>query len=211
MTSTLNGFNRIARYYDSLSKLVFGKAILNSQVAFLNFIPPGSSVLILGGGSGAMLPSLLRRNRTGYVLYVEASSEMLKLAEKNVPENLRSQVAFLHGTHHSLPEGVVFDVIITNFFLDLFPDEEAREICQQLSSRLRQHGLWLISDFVRGGKWWHGVMLWIMYRFFRYTSGVTASRLCSWERHLLTAGMRATASESFFRGFIKSGSYIKGA
>jgi tRNA (cmo5U34)-methyltransferase len=209
MTSALNGFNRIARYYDPLTRLVFGKAILNSQLEFLSSVPRGSTVLIVGGGTGGMLPSLLRRNPPGSILYIEASSEMLKLAERNVPAEFTTKIEFVHGTHDSLPDGMQFDVIITNFFLDLFPDGEVGTICQQLSSRLRQHGLWLISDFVKGDKWWHGMMLWTMYRFFRFASGISGSRLSSWEEHLRTSGLRATASKLFFRGFIKSGLYTK--
>ena len=209
MTGALNGFNRIAPWYDSLTRLVFGKAILNSQLEFLSSVPPDSTVLILGGGTGAILPLLLRRIPTGSILYIEASSEMLKLAERNVPAEFTTNIEFVHGTHDSLPDGMVFDVIITNFFLDLFPDGDVGTICQQLSSRVRQHGLWLISDFVKGDRWWHGMMLWIMYRFFRFTSGISGSRLSSWELHLRAVGLRATASKLFFHGFIKSGLYTK--
>lgn len=209
MTSALNGFNRIAPYYDSLTRLVFGNAILNSQLEFLKSIPPDSTVLILGGGTGAILPYVLRRNPTGSILYIEASSEMLKSAERNVLPEFTAKIEFVHGTHNSLPEGMVFDVIITNFFLDLFPDSEVGTICKHLSSRLRRHGLWLVSDFVKGDKWWHEMMLWTMYRFFRFVSGITGSRLSSWDQHLLTAGMRTTASKSFFHGFIKSALYTK--
>lgn len=209
MTSALNGFNRIAPYYDRLTRLVFGKAILNSQLEFLSSVRPDSTVLILGGGTGAMLPLLLRRIPSGRILYIEASSEMLKLAERNVPAEFTTKIRFVHGTHHSLPDGMQFDVIITNFFLDLFPDDEVGTICQELSSRLRQQGLWMISDFVKGNKWWHGMMLWTMYRFFRLTSGITGSRLSSWDQRLRAVGLRATDSKSFFHGFIKSGLYTK--
>ena len=209
MTSVLNGFNRIAPYYDSLTGLIFRKAILKSQLEFLKFIPPDSTVLILGGGTGAILPYLLDCNPTRRILYIEASSEMLKLAERNVPPEFTAQIEFVHGTHDSLPEGMMFDAIITNFFLDLFPDEEVGTICKMLVSRLRQHGLWLISDFVKGDKWWHGMMLWTMYRFFRFISGIKGSRLPFWEQHLETEGLQTTAFRSFFRGFIKSVLYTK--
>ncbi|MGC1243091.1 MAG: class I SAM-dependent methyltransferase [Chryseosolibacter sp.] len=210
MNGALNGFNWLARHYDALTKLVFGQAIYDSQVEFLAEVPPGSVILIIGGGTGGILSVLGKMNPSASILYVEASSEMLRLAERNVSPEYRTRIEFVHGTESSIPEGMVFDVIITNFFLDLFTDSEVQRICQDLSTKLRPQGRWLASDFVRGGKWWHGFMLWTMYRFFRFTCSIKASRLPSWEGHLKT-GMAEKVSRSFCHGFIKSGLYVKDA
>src|SRR5688572_26928794 len=114
----LNGFNRIARYYDVLKRLVFGNAIRNSEIAFLECLTPGGNVLILGGGSGEILGPLFQVNPGCRVWFVEASSRMISKAVYNLPEASRGNVCFIHGTEGSLPPNVVFDGIITNFFLD---------------------------------------------------------------------------------------------
>jgi tRNA (cmo5U34)-methyltransferase len=209
MSGDLNRFNWLARHYNFLARLVFGKAIWKSQAHFLTFIPPGTKLLIVGGGSGEILPYLWRINPGCSIWYVEASSEMLAMASKKVKPEVRNKVNFIHGTEAAIPEGIVFDVIITHFFLDLFPNEKGLALCRNLYRQLQPRGLWLISDFVNGGKWWQRLMLWMMYRFFVVTCKIEATSLPSWESQLRLAGMREKTFKLFFRGFIKSAIYIR--
>lgn len=210
MSDSLNHFNWIAPHYDAVSRLVFGRAIFNSQAWALNSIPGGSAVLVLGGGSGAILPLLNRMSPACRIWYVEASSEMLARARATVGDRAKDNITFIHGTEAAIPDRQ-FDAIITNFLLDLYPDAEVQVICDILSPKLKTGGLWLASDFVDGGKWWHGVMLWLMYRFFILTCHIKASRLPGWERRILSAGMTEITSRMFYRGFIKSAVYSKQA
>ena len=46
------GWDRIARIYDRLARLVYGRQIVRAQVDLLEHISPGSRVLIVGGGTG---------------------------------------------------------------------------------------------------------------------------------------------------------------
>lgn len=208
MTDSLNRFNWIAPHYDVVSRLVFGEAILSSQVWALKSIPPGSAVLVLGGGSGAILPVLNGMSPACRIWYVEASSQMLARARATVDEAAKENIVFIHGTENAIPDKR-FDVIITNFLLDLFPDPGVRAMCDALYGKLKTDGLWLASDFVDRGKWWQQVMLWLMYRFFVVTCNIKASRLPDWERQILSTGMTETDSQTFYCGFIKSIIYRK--
>lgn len=207
MSAALNTFDRIASLYDLLARIVFGGAIHRSQLHFLGAVGPGASVLILGGGSGALLRDLLTVNPTCRVCYIEASSAMLDLAARKVSDQFRGNVSFIHGTEDSVPGGTVFDAIITNFFLDLFNEEALAALGKKLDVRLRGDGLWLVSDFVDGKKRWQRLMLWIMYRFFAFTCNIGTSSLPAWEKQLEAAGMKEKAFATFFDGFIKSAVY----
>ena len=211
MSRPLNRFNWLARHYDFLTRLVFGTAMFNSHVHFFKCIPQGSQILVVGGGSGAILPCLCRDHPTCGIWYVEASSEMLSKASERITRGPRDQIKFIHGTEESVPEGIAFDVIITHFVLDLFPNEKGFAFCRNLCEKLQPDGLWLISDFVDGRKWWQQVMLWVMYRFFVLTCKIEATVLPSWEYQLRMAGMRERAFKLFFLGFIKSAVYSKEA
>lgn len=134
---------------------------------------------------------------------------MLSLAEKKVTDEEKMQIEFIHGTEGSLPEGATFDGVITNFLLDIYPNQKALELCRLLVRRLRQEGRWLAADFVDNGRWWQRAMLLVMYRFFVLTCGVEATSLPAWEQQLRTAGLQETESTSFFGGFIKSAVYTK--
>ncbi|HEX8039403.1 MAG TPA: class I SAM-dependent methyltransferase [Chryseosolibacter sp.] len=209
MKGALDRFNWIARHYDRIARVVFGKAIYNSQISFTARIPSGAKILIVGGGSGAILPRLMSTNPDCSICYVDASSEMLALAADRVSAEQKSGISFIHGTEHDIPEGIEFEAVITNFFLDLFPEEDVAFVCAKLFQRLRQGGLWLVSDFVDGGEWWQRCLLWTMYRFFTVTGTVAASRLPAWQHHLEAAGLLETASRSFYGGFIRSVVYEK--
>jgi len=209
MNSALNGFNAIARQYDFLKRIVFGKAIYKSQAHFLASIPPGGNVLFLGGGSGEILPVLLKTNPGCQIWFVEASSEMLRIANDRLGESLRKSVRFIHGTESTLPAGITFDTVITCFFLDLFSEARLPDICSTIVSRLDKNGLWIVSDFVAGGKRWQTFLLRFMYRFFALVSRIEATRLPPWQNILLTSGLMEIDSHLFYGGFIKSSLYMK--
>jgi len=209
MSSRLNRFNWLARHYDSIARLIFGKAIYDSQANFLSLIPPHSRVLIIGGGSGEILALLMKLYPSCKICYVEASSEMLSMAEKRMPQKVISTVTFIHGTEKAIPEGMVFDAIITNFFLDLFPEKYVLKIGKELRDKLNRGGMWLVSDFVDGGKLWQRMLLWIMYRFFVITCNIEGTSLPSWETQLRMAGMKKKEEQLFFGEFIKSIVYQK--
>lgn len=209
MSSPLDGFNLIAIHYDRLARLVFGRSVYRSQVCFLGAVPQGGDTLILGGGSGDILKSLIEVNPSCNVWYVEASSKMIDLARKRIPAKTTATITFVHGTEKTIPEGVYFDAVISHFVLDLFPDNEVLDICRTACRKLKNGGLWLVSDF-RDAKWWHKFMLWTMYRFFDVTSKVRARSLPAWEDQLRSVGMKERHARSFYHGFIKSALYQKG-
>lgn len=200
----LDGFNAIAKYYDTIKYLVFGKSMLRSQLHFIEEIPRRGNFLILGGGSGEMLKPTLAASPGCRIVYVEASSEMLHYAKSRISDDHRKSIRFIHGTEDDIPEHMEFQVIITNFFLDLFEDSQALDISKTLKSRMSHDGLWIVTDFVDAGKWWHRVLLRLMYRFFILTCHIEAQHLPDWQRQLRLAGLRETKCKSFYNGFIRT-------
>lgn len=205
----LDKFNGIARYYDFLKGVVFGKAINNSQVYFLNRLTHCERILILGGGSGELLPPLLRLHSGSTIWFVEASSEMLWQAAKRLTEPEKLRIRFIHGTQHDLPPDVTFDAVIANFFFDLFLDRTVLGICERLQYHTTSGSVWLATDFVDSGKRWQRGLLSIMYGFFRWTCDIEARKLPSWEEQLHTAGLRLEECNDFYSGFIRSCIFVK--
>src|SRR6187402_1340927 len=78
----MNGFDRLAPVYDKLAGLVFGKAIVDAQLVFLDRVRAGDRILILGGGTGWLLEKLLRKQPVCEVWYVESSSRMIELTRQ---------------------------------------------------------------------------------------------------------------------------------
>jgi tRNA (cmo5U34)-methyltransferase len=198
----MNNFDSVAPFYDSLSKLIFGNAIKQAQTAYLSEIMQRDNVLMLGGGTGWLLRELFVVNPSCKVWYIDASAKMIALSKKAIV-NSNHKIVFIHGTEDSIPPDIKFDVIITNFYLDLFPRESCNKVIHKIGSALHAGGIWLISDFVNT-TWWHGVMLHIMYRFFRLMCGIESNSLTCWKILLEENGFAEGKNRKFFGGFIKS-------
>lgn len=203
MNTRLNQWDKAVWFYDLLAGLVFFGRIKKSQKYFLNLIPNGSRILIIGGGTGWLLKEVVEGRPSCMVWYVEASSSMLGQSKKQI-KGLTENVKFIHGTQHDLPHGTEFDVIITNFVLDLFPESDLGEMTNQMKQTLRSSGLWLVTDFVNTGRLWQQLLLDVMYRFFKWVLQIQTKNLPPWERVVKSHGFKMKFQQSFFCSFIKS-------
>jgi len=197
-----NNFDDVAKFYDSLAGLVFGKSMFRAQTSYLADIPAGAKVLILGGGTGWLLNELIKINSTCSIWYIESSSKMLEQSVLNVQTSQRP-IQFIHGTEASIPSDIRYDVVITNFFLDLFATESCDTIIKKIKSSLHPESKWIVTDFVNLS-WWHAAMLKAMYIFFRLTCGIEASELPPWDRLFQEHGMAVRKSKFFYGKFIKT-------
>ena len=195
------GFDFLAPIYDSLARLVFGKSIVDSQTWSLEKIPRGSSVLILGGGTGWLLEEVQKHNSSCTVWYVDISEKMLARARQR---EIKFDVHFIHGTEELIPPDLKFDVVITNFYLDLFSEKVLDGVIKRIGSHTIETSIWIVTDFVEGGKWWHKRMLKMMYLFFKLVCRIDANRLPEWESQLRNKSWKESQTRAWYGNFIKS-------
>jgi ubiquinone/menaquinone biosynthesis C-methylase UbiE len=203
------GFDWIAPYYDFLARMVFGNTIRRCQVAYLDKVPSGAKVLILGGGTGWILTELFKLNPTCRVWYVEASVKMLEKAKVRSEVLLSSQVIFIHGTERNLAEmaDTRFDAVITNFYFDLFTSKSLPAVLENITRVIHPGSKLLVSEFIEGSRW-QRLMLFIMYQFFNRTCSIEASRLPDWQGELKRHKFTERNETTFSNGFIKSSLYV---
>jgi ubiquinone/menaquinone biosynthesis C-methylase UbiE len=194
-----DNFDNLAWCYDHLAKAVFGKRIVAAQTFYLNRIRSGSSVLILGGGTGWIIEELLSRTNNCTIWYIEWSQEMLRRARRY---NMPGRTNFIHGTEEDIP-AKRFDAVITNFYLDLFSDKKLPSAISEIAKVLGPDAVWLASDFIMR-KWWHKLLLWIMYRFFSIFCRIGAHTLPNWEEAILKLGFSSVSNNLSCGTFIKS-------
>ncbi|PKV63256.1 class I SAM-dependent methyltransferase [Pontibacter ramchanderi] len=207
-------FNRIAPVYDGLSRLVFGNALRQAQTAHLALIPEQANVLLIGGGSGWLLEQVLRSRPKAKISYLEVSEKMLQLAQRRICHKCSAPVNidFRLGDENTLRTGETFDIIITPFLLDLFPDERLVYLMDRLTTALRPGGHWLFSDFwpnqtlIPG---WQRLLLKSMYTFFGYVSRVKASRLPDFAAHFARQPLQLETSATFYGGLVQARAYRK--
>lgn len=201
-------YDNSAWFYDRLSRLVYGRALVNAQVYLLNFVPAGSKIIIAGGGTGWILDELTKIHPAGLdITYVEISANMLRLSQKrNTGQN---KVTFINNAVENIPLPADFNVVITPFLFDNFVDKTVNSVFNSLHAQLKPSGLWLNADFQLTGHWWQNVLLQSMFVFFRLLCGIEASRLPAIEKHFDTAGYKVADDKTFFGDFIVARVYKK--
>lgn len=202
-------YDTIAGSYDFISRVVFGKALVESQVCLLQYIPENSRVLIVGGGTGWILEALTETHQQLWIDYVESSAKMIARSQKRNCGTHR--VNFIHtgAEHYNTQEK--YDVILTAFFFDNFQAAKIQEIFTKLDRLCKPRGSWLYVDFVydkRNSPLWQKGLLKCMYFFFRVTSHVETRELVNMD-FCFSGSYAKTVEASHYRGFIKSILYEK--
>ncbi len=199
-------YNNSAWFYDRLSRLVYGRAMINAQRFLLTFIPSGSKVLIVGGGTGLILEEIAELHAERLkITYVEVASKMIAVAEKR--KTGANAVAFINDAIENVRLETDFDVVITSFLFDNFTQHNFELIFAHIHAALKPGALWLICDFQLTGKWWQRVLLKTMFLFFRLICNVEASGLPATQKQFESHGYTNTARKTFYGDFIISEVY----
>jgi ubiquinone/menaquinone biosynthesis C-methylase UbiE len=206
-----NNYDKIAGYYDRLSRIVFGQSIINAQRCLLPYIKENSTLLVVGGGTGWILEEIAGIRPAGLeITYVEISAGMIELAQKrNYKQN---NVQFVHESVETFIPLHTYDVILTPFLFDNFSAVNAPVIFDKLDAVLKPEGHWLFADFVydsREGKLWQKLLLKTMYTFFRLVCNIEASALNDMEALFSRYRYQLISSTFHYRRFIWSAVYRK--
>ena len=201
-------FNNSAWFYDRLSRLVYGSAIINAQVYLLENIPAGAKVLIVGGGTGWILDEATKIHPSGLdITYVEVAANMMALSKKRGTGTNR--LLFINDAIENVSLPADFDVVITPFLFDNFTEQTAQKVFGHTHEVLKPKGLWLNCDFQLTGKWWQNVLLRSMFLFFRTVCNIEGARLPGVEKLFGTNGYKTIAEQRLFGDFIISKVYKK--
>jgi len=201
-------YNNAAWFYDSLSRVVYGKALVKAQYYLLQYIQPNSSILIVGGGTGWILEKIAQIYPSGLqITYVEVSDQMMALSQKRNPGN--NQITYINKAIENVNRLPGFDVIITPFLFDNFTPEKLEAVFTHMNPLLKNNGLWLNADFQLTGRWWQNMLLKSMLLLFRLLCGVESTKLPDFEKLFDLYGYKVVDSKTFFGEFVVSNVYRK--
>jgi ubiquinone/menaquinone biosynthesis C-methylase UbiE len=203
-----SNYDNSAPFYDGLSRMIFGKALVRAQVYLLQFIPANSKILIVGGGTGWILEEIAKVHPTGLAItYVEISANMLSLSRKrDVGDN---QVTFINDAIENVALDEDYDVIITAFLFDNFTQDALPAAFEHIHRALKPKGLWLCTDFQITGAVWQRVLLKSMYLFFKLLCGIDTTTLPDIEGQFAQRHYKIKSAKAFFADFILSTQYQK--
>lgn len=196
-------FDFIAPYYDKIVKLVFGNRLRRAQIQLFPLLPKKQRILLIGGGTGWILPELIRICQPSEIVYLEKSAQMLSLSKKQISDDC--PIIWVCGGEAKLLEFGQFDLVFTPFLLDLFPEPELElHIVQPLVSILKPSGHWLLVDFFQTNHYYFTFLTKVMYTFFRYVSGVTNSQLADYPKLLSRNKLLLKHSQEWMKGYVKA-------
>jgi SAM-dependent methyltransferase len=202
----------IARYYESLEHLSFGKALEKRRFAFLAEASDSRRALLCGGGDGRFLARLLCENTRVEVDFVDLSPKMIELARRRVAgmgATFERRVRFHTGDIRGckLQTGN-YDLIATHFFLDCFQEQELAEAVDYLAGCGTAGGKWILSEFREAdgiaGRAWTRAVIRSLYLGFRVCTGLRVRRLPNYEAALTARGYQLRCEQVTFGGLLGS-------
>jgi SAM-dependent methyltransferase len=198
-------FDGIAPFYEASARLVFGNQHRRAEAFFLPKIPENSRVLLVGGGAGHLLASLLSARSPAFVAFVEPSGAMRRRAERRVARLPNAGVVRFLEKDQALERLAPFDALLTPYVLDLFSDETLEtRFLPPLMAALSPGAVWLFTDFVPPSRRWQKALLRVMYAFFRLTARIPARHLPDYERQFRRWGFEPTERRRFFGTMIET-------
>lgn len=203
-------YDNVASFYDRLSRLVYGDAILQSHLFLINAIPANSAILIVGGGTGYILEEISKKHVSGLqITYAEISKKMLVLSRKRNTAN--NTVLFKNESIHDAHFRQMFDVVITPFFFDNFTDSTTQIIFDKMNALLKPSGLWLLGDFQlsKQNVLWQKLLLKFMYFFFWIFCNIEASHLPDTRSLFKKNNYNIVSIKTFYKDFIYAVIYKK--
>jgi ubiquinone/menaquinone biosynthesis C-methylase UbiE len=202
-------YNNSAWFYDRLSRLVYGRALIKAQGYLLQFIPPSSRLLVVGGGTGWILEEMTKLHPEGLqITYVEVAPKMMALSQKRYVGS--NKVIYINDAIENVSLADDFDVVITPFLFDNFREDTLQKVYHHIHATIKPDGLWLNADFQLSGKWWQKVLLKTMFLFFRLLCNIEASKLPDIEKEFDKYGYKVAGEKTFFGEFIVSTVYKNG-
>jgi ubiquinone/menaquinone biosynthesis C-methylase UbiE len=188
-------FDRLARHYGWMERVLAGEKLQRCRTAFLNRVLWAREILVLGEGSGRFLCACRQAVARARVTCVDSSPRMLETARRRVERQglgLKG-IDFIRADVLTWsPSARVYDLVVTHFFLDCFRPEQLEGIVCGLSRACRGNAAWLVADFQipeRGPQRWRAeVIHGMMYAFFRAVTRLPARRLTAPDPFLAAHG-----------------------
>lgn len=178
------GFNLIAPIYEPLMRSVFGNSLRNMEYRLMDMIPSNKDILIVGEGNGVFLGKFVKLNHPSSITVVDLSDKMCELSRNRIKRMYPAQLKIDYVVSDILQfrTDKKFDIIITNFFLDLFDPIQLEKIMLTCDSFLKSDGLWYFTDFYdRPGtglpSFVREIIMKPIYSFFAFLTGISGRRL----------------------------------
>ncbi|GAA0879878.1 hypothetical protein GCM10009119_28470 [Algoriphagus jejuensis] len=192
-----DAYGFLAPIYQPLSRLVFGKDLIEANQVF-SALAYGKNILILGGGDG-----MAYRDWDGNFFgeYWDTSSKMADLARRNLG---KSEIKVNLG---GWPGTGKFDAVFLPFVLDSLPDEDIQIILSAISNALKPGGKVVLSDFFPPKTFLQSSIQKLMISGFRTFAKHPRTDLPDFDRFFSSGDWRLLDEKTWRKGWIRTRVY----
>ena len=199
MSEERDRYRWISRAYYGLEGVYSLGAIRRCKLSQVRGIESGQRVLYAGVGGGE--DALAAARAGAEVVGVDCSASMLRLARRRFAAAGVS-AELVQGDVRDLDDAHAFDVVVANFFLNVFDEHEMPRMLQELVALLRPGGEVWIADFAPlAGAWWKRMVqavywtlpLWV----FRWMTGNARHAIYDYRRSCRDLGLEVVGVDYF--------------
>jgi ubiquinone/menaquinone biosynthesis C-methylase UbiE len=145
-------YNRIACIYDLFGILMESKA--RGRALDLARIRNGEKILEVALGTGLNFVELVRRNPKGWVGGIDVSIKMLERARKRISRTGHKNFTLHLSDSRHLPfRDGTFDIVMTQYLLDILPVEDFAPILGEFNRVLKNGGRIVVVNMTKSEKW----------------------------------------------------------
>ena len=139
-------YKLVGPIYDWLSAVYSGKSIHRCKVAMLDRLKPGDKVLFAGVGHG--MDAVHAAKMGADVTVVDLSETMLKKFQANLEkEGISVKIRQLHSDIMKVTEYEKYDMVVANFFLNVFSEEMMVRVLEHLIKLGKPGAHVVVGDF----------------------------------------------------------------
>lgn len=187
-----------------------------ARAAWLDRLAPCGRVLSAGEGHGRFAEAFARRYPGKPLVCLDACEPMMAKARRRVLRAV-GPAAGVTWLHSKLPDWEppvgAFDAIVTCFFLDCFSPDQLVRIVEVLARAAAPGAIWVNTDFAvpaSGPARWRALGVhWLLYAFFRFTTGLQARVLTPADAALGACGFRLAARRKLDWGLMHADFWVR--
>lgn len=139
-------YKLVGPIYDWLSDFYSGKSIHHCKVAMLDKLKPGDKVLFAGVGHGK--DAVYAAKLGADVTVVDLSETMLRNFQRNLEkEGVKVRIRQLHSDIMKVREAEKYDMVVANFFLNVFDEEMMHRVLEHLIRLGKPGAHVVVGDF----------------------------------------------------------------
>ena len=141
-----DGYRFMGFLYETIGALYSFGRIPKCKVSMLEHLKPSDRVLVAGVGHGT---EAVEASRLGAdVTAVDLSATMLKHMQKKIDKSgLENPIHLINENILNVADEDGYDMVIANFFLNVFSEDMMLEIFNHLTSLVKPGGCMVIGDF----------------------------------------------------------------